>query len=135
VKEDFGTSKARKEVQNSMRNGRKVLVVDDDADWRDAMVWCLSELGYRATVASSGEEALKRLSAERFSVMLLDLRMPGMDGEQVAARLPPGSPHIVFLTGAPMDEAGRALRKGAHYYLPKGASIDELSLLLDSLAA
>ena len=112
----------------------RVLVVDDDADWRDFLTTCLEDLGYEARVASNGQEALDALRrGPRCGAVLLDLHMPGMSGEEVAARLPPDPPHVVFLTSAPVQEVGAALRTGPHYYLPKGASRDELSLLLQSL--
>jgi len=67
-------------------------------------------------------------------VMLLDMRMPGMSGEEVLRRLPAeNAPRVVVLTAARADEAGGALRTGPHYYLPKGATREELALLLESL--
>jgi len=114
---------------------RRVLVVDDDADWRHFLAECLADLGYRAMEASSGEEALALLAHQAFGIILLDLRMPGMNGEEVARRLPGGAGRVVFLTGAPVDEVGPALRQGPHYYLPKGANRQELSMLLEALDA
>lgn len=94
----------------------------------------LRELGYEPHQASSGPEALAWLERERPAVVLLDLNMPGMSGEEVAARLPQGAPAVVFLTVSSPQEAGRALAQGPHYYLPKAASQEELSLMLQSLA-
>jgi CheY-like chemotaxis protein len=60
--------------------------------------------------------------------------MPGMSGLEVVERLPRGHhPRIVFLTSAAAQDVGSALLSGPHYYLPKGASRDQLSLLLQSL--
>lgn len=118
-------------------DGRKVLVVDDDADWREFLRLCLEELGYEAIEAANGHEALESLSRQRYGVMLLDLNMPGMDGFEVLERMPRNgsTPRVVFLTGAAAQDVGSALRTGPHYYLPKGASRDQLSLLLQSLDA
>ncbi len=113
----------------------RILVVDDDPDWRELLCTCLEDLGYAAVAARSGEAALERLREERFSVVLLDLRMPGMGGDELVTRLPPDPPRIVFLTSAPASEVGEALYKGPHYYLPKGATPAELSLMLESLGA
>ncbi len=115
----------------------RVLVVDDDADWREFLKLCLEDLGYEATEAADGQEALATLSrGERYGVVLLDLNMPGMSGLDVVRKLPRGaSPQIVFLTSAAAQDVGSALLSGPHYYLPKGASRDELSLLLQSLNA
>ncbi|MCI0571382.1 MAG: response regulator [Myxococcaceae bacterium] len=112
---------------------RKVLVVDDDADWRGFLRTSLEELGYETHEASDGPGALELLKRERFGVVLLDLLMPGMSGEDVVARLPAGAPRVVFLTGAPVQDVGPALASGAHYYLPKGANREQLELMLHSL--
>ncbi len=114
---------------------RKVLVVDDDADWREFLRLSLEDLGYEAFEAADGQEALDTLKrGDRYGVMLLDLNMPGMSGLEVVERLPRGPhPRIVFLTSAAAQDVGSALLSGPHYYLPKGASRDQLSLLLQSL--
>jgi len=121
----------------SLDEARRVLVVDDDADWREFLKVCLEDLGYEAIEASDGQEALDSLSREHYGVMLLDLNMPGMSGLEVVERMPRNNtkPRIVFLTSAAAQDVGNALMSGPHYYLPKGASRDQLSLLLQSLNA
>ena len=114
---------------------RKVLVVDDDPSWRSILVLELEELGYEALQAADGAEALRILAETECSVVLLDLRMPGLDGHEVIARLPPQGPRVVLLTAAGMDEVQPALAAGPHYYLPKTAGRDKLALMLQSLAA
>jgi CheY-like chemotaxis protein len=116
------------------RKSQKVLVVDDDSEWRNFLRSCLDDLGYTTIEASSGPEALECLARESPAVMLLDMRMPGMSGEEVLRRLPENAPRIVVVTAATADEASSALRTGPHYYLPKGATREELALLLESLA-
>lgn len=113
---------------------RKVLVVDDDADWRRYLSESLEELGYEATEVPDGEQALSQLEEDAtYGVVLLDLSMPGMGGEEVASHVPAHGPKVVFLTARPAHEMSSALMQGAHYYLPKGATREQLSLLLDSL--
>ena len=112
---------------------RKVLVVDDDPSWRSILLLELQELGYEALEAADGEEALRILGEQECSVVLLDLRMPGLDGHEVIARLPPQAPRVVLLTAAGMDEVQPALATGPHYYLPKTAGRDKLALMLQSL--
>lgn len=117
-------------------DAHRVLVVDDDADWREFLKVCLEDLGYEAIEASDGQEALDSLAREQYGVMLLDLNMPGMSGLEVVERMPRNTrPRIVFLTSAAAQDVGNALLSGPHYYLPKGASRDQLSLLLQSLNA
>jgi len=118
----------------SDRKSQKVLVVDDDLEWREFLRACLDDLGYTTLEASNGEEALDCIARDSPSVMLLDIRMPGMSGEDVLRHLPEDPPRIVLVTAATADEAGSALRTGPHYYLPKGATREELALLLESLA-
>lgn len=114
---------------------RKVLVVDDDPSWRHLLSLELEELGYEPVLAADGAEALELLEHLDCSVILLDLRMPGLDGHAVMERLPEGGPRVVILTAAGMDEVQEALHARPHYYLPKAAGRDELALLLQSLAA
>jgi CheY-like chemotaxis protein len=109
--------------------------VDDDSDWREFVRTSLEELGYQALEAANGESALETLEREPCSVVLLDLNMPGMSGQEVVARMPQKDTRVVFLTSASPKEAGAALNTGPHYYLPKGASLHQLSLLLQSLEA
>jgi CheY-like chemotaxis protein len=114
---------------------RKVLVVDDDPSWRHLLSLELEELGYEPVLAADGAEALELLEHVDCSVILLDLRMPGLDGHEVMERLPDGGPRVVILTAAGMDEVQAALHARPHYYLPKAAGRDKLALLLQSLAA
>jgi two-component system, chemotaxis family, chemotaxis protein CheY len=121
-------------VAPEVRNPRKILVVDDDADWREFLRISLGDLGYEVVEASNGPEALQALDRGDCAVVLLDLHMPGMSGEDVLERLPKGAPRIVLLTSASAQEVGMALGTGPHYYLPKGANREQLSMMLQSLA-
>jgi two-component system, chemotaxis family, chemotaxis protein CheY len=111
----------------------RVLIVDDDPDWREFLRVSLGALGYGIVEAADGEQALSTLRNQDFDVILLDLHMPGTSGEEVAAQMPEGSGQVVFMTSASMSDVSPALGQGAHYYLPKGASFDQLALLLRSL--
>ena len=97
----------------------------------------LEELGYEPVLAADGDEALRLFGEIECSIVLLDLRMPGVDGHEVMARLPPPpqGPRVVILTAAGLDEVQEALAARPHYYLPKGAGRKELALMLQSLAA
>lgn len=87
----------------------RILIVDDDERNAFAAVEALTELGHELVVARSGEEALKRVLAEEFALILLDLHMPGMDGYETAALLRSRKRNqhtpIVFLTAIFRDEA------------------------------
>jgi CheY-like chemotaxis protein len=120
-------------TRSANAKSKRVLVVDDDSDWREYLRTNLEELGYEALEAENGRDALETLSHDDCSVVLLDLRMPGMSGEEMLAHLPRGGPRIVLVTSANTDEVREALSGGPHYYLPKGATREALSLLMDSL--
>jgi DNA-binding response OmpR family regulator len=96
---------------------------------RKAIVRALNLLGYRADAASSGSEALESLSTLSYDVMLLDLRMPGIDGVEVMRRVRDSHPNllvIVFTAYATVESAIEALRTGAVEYLLKPCSIPEI---------
>src|ERR1700739_2340026 len=105
-----------------------VLAVDDDVRSLTALQGLLSDMPLRVVTAKSGEEALRCLLKEDFAVILLDARMPGMDGFEVArlmrererSRLTP----IIFLTGAYEDTPSmtRGYEAGAVDYIVKPLS-------------
>jgi CheY-like chemotaxis protein len=65
----------------------KVLIVEDHPDMRDLLRHIVEEMGYVPVLASGGEEGLKKAIAEKPNLILLDMRMPLMDGREVARRL------------------------------------------------
>jgi CheY-like chemotaxis protein len=67
--------------------GQSILVVDDDDDFRAALCEVLQQAGYPVVEAGSGEEALLRLEEETPGLVLLDLKMPGIDGWGVIERM------------------------------------------------
>jgi CheY-like chemotaxis protein len=102
-----------------------VLVVDDDDDYREAMVETLEDAGYRALGVASGDRALEAIHDEPFLV-LADLRMPRMDGCELLtamqAELGPRLPPVVFLTGV----SPSMIENIAAPVLSKPVDIDEL---------
>jgi signal transduction histidine kinase len=102
-----------------------VLVVDDDTANRMALQEALSPLGARLVMASSGEEALRRVLEDDFAAILMDVRMPGIDGFTTATlireRARSRNTPIIFMTAA-MEDVGsmfRGYRAGAVDYLAK----------------
>ncbi|MDH3195021.1 MAG: response regulator [Hyphomicrobiales bacterium] len=101
---------------------RKVLVVDDDPVVRKSFNRVLSGKGYAVITAENGEEALRKLAEEKYDVVYTDIRMPGMDGlevaEQVRARRP-WTP-VVIITGYGTEAAeARAEAAGVANFLHK----------------
>jgi CheY-like chemotaxis protein len=66
---------------------KQILVVDDNADLRFAVVECLKNTKYKVTEAESGKKAMELLAKNHFDAVLLDIMMPEMDGWEVAARI------------------------------------------------
>jgi CheY-like chemotaxis protein len=111
-----------------------ILVVDDDADIRDAMCLVLEYSGYRAVAASNGEEALRLLRADgSVDLILLDMMMPVMDGWGFRRSQPDG-PAFVTIPVIVLTGDGRASSKaaaiGAAGYLKKPLDLDDLLALI-----
>jgi CheY-like chemotaxis protein len=107
----------------------KILVVDDDGELRENIAEVLGGFGFETVAAGNGEEALARLEASEFDLVLLDLVMPGMGGMETLASIRRRFPRIkvVMLTAfATVDNAVEAMRKGAEDYLAKPFRVDEL---------
>ena len=112
---------------------RKVLVVDDEPQAVELLEEFLTAKGYAVVGASGGEEALLRLKEERPHLMLLDIRMPVMDGLEVLrrAREIDREVGIVMVTAVNEESIGReALRMGAYDYITKPLDFDYLERVL-----
>jgi two-component system response regulator HydG len=112
----------------------RILIVDDELVVRDSLgKWFTSE-GYTARPVGSGREALETIQQMDFDIALLDIKMPGMDGMELQARLHDADPDllVVIMTGyASVDTAVQALKRGAYDYITKPVDPDELSHLVD----
>ena len=116
------------------RKDTKVLVVEDDRSLRELLQMELARSGYKITAASSGEEGLTIYREEIFNVVLLDIRMPGMDGVEVLKqmRIESKVPEIIMFTGhGTIETAVECIQNGAYDYLTKPIKLDELELLID----
>ena len=110
-----------------------ILIVDDDAALRRAIAVALADLGHVPAEAEHGEAALAYLSRHHADAVLLDMRMPGMDGMAVlrAIRARPGAPPVAVLTAVPTsDNTIQAMRLGAVDHLTKPIGRDDLRALL-----
>ena len=105
-----------------------VLLVDDEATIVRALSPALRHAGYAVEVAETGEEALKMLAQGQYDVVLLDLGLPGMDGQEVIARIREWSelPIIVLSARELEDDKIEALDGGADDYVSKPFAIGEL---------
>ncbi|TVM14582.1 response regulator [Oceanidesulfovibrio indonesiensis] len=116
-----------------MAKSYRILVVDDEAVFRNNLLRMLNAKGYEAEGAASGEDALQAVSQGDFDVVLLDLKMPGMSGEDVlkGIRESGSDAEIIVLTGHVTLEGGVSLiQEGAFDYQVKPIT---QALLLDSI--
>ena len=105
-----------------MSEQTKVLVVDDDEVVRLSYQRSLQAANCNVEAVVNGEDALQALEHKRFDVVLLDLRMPGMDGMSVLKAIKHSWPssEVVVITGYPtVETAKEAVRLGAYDYLAK----------------
>ena len=110
-----------------------VLIVDDDEALRRAVATTLSDLGHQPEQAEDGEAALAWLSRHHADAVLLDLRMPGLDGMEVLRRIRarPDAPPVAVITAVPTGENTiEAMRLGAADHLAKPVGRDGLRALL-----
>ncbi|HJZ96475.1 MAG TPA: sigma-54 dependent transcriptional regulator [Candidatus Solibacter sp.] len=121
------------EAPNTVRTKGRILIVDDELVVRDSLdKWFVSE-GYFARPASGGREALEALQQAEFDIALIDIKMPGMDGMELQARLKEADPElsVIIMTGyASVDTAVQSLKRGAYDYITKPVDPDELSHLV-----
>ena len=110
-----------------------VLVVDDEKDIRDGSERILNRIGFQVFKASRGKEALDILSKESISIVLLDLKMPGMDGMEVLDRIREIDTTIlvIVITGyATVQTAIEAMKQGAYDFIPKPFEPDQLRIVV-----
>jgi DNA-binding NtrC family response regulator len=106
-----------------------VLFVDDETDFLETLLKRMTKRGIDAGGAASGREALERLAAASFDVVVLDVRMPEMDGLQTLREIKALRPltEVILLTGhACIESAREGMEQGAFDYLIKPVSLDEL---------
>ena len=116
----------------------RVLVVDDEEIVRESLSGWLQQDGYYVETAEDGPTALARIQKDRWSVLLLDMKMPGMDGLQVleeARKIQPDLIAVIMTAFATVDTAVTAMKLGAYDYLVKPFDPDELSMMMQKIVA
>lgn len=123
-------------VRTAVGVGKKVLVVDDERHIARFIQVNLEKDGMQVTTAYDGFEALERVAAEKFDLMILDIMMPGKDGLQVLKeiRMNPETKDlpVVLATAKSQDwDVFQGYRYGADLYLTKPLNLDELKRLMN----
>ena len=110
---------------------RRVLVVDDEENIRALIRQILEREGFQVETASDGPSALKKATGEEFDLILLDVRIPQLDGMSVLREIRAADPDavVMIITGyGSIEQALEAVRLGAYDYVPKPFKRDELLL-------
>ena len=112
---------------------KPILIVDDEPIVRESIGDWLKDAGYQVATAESGEEALEMVEKQEFSVMILDVRLPGKTGIKVLDEVKALNPQIksIVITAYPSVElAVEAMKLGAVDYLIKPVAPDDLERLI-----
>ena len=110
------------QIPDKERKGFRILVVDDELIVRDSLKAWLEEEGFAVDMAASGQDALDQLTGQAYQLMLLDLKMPGMDGVEVLKKSKEIFPdlEVIMMTAyATVETAVEAMKIGARDYLLK----------------
>ncbi|MBI5533789.1 MAG: response regulator [Deltaproteobacteria bacterium] len=107
----------------------RILLVDDELDFIEPLARRMERRGMQCVALQDGEKALALIQTERFNCVVLDVRMPGIDGIEVLRRIRRDHPDlpVVLLTGHASVELGvRGMQLGAFEYLLKPIDLDDL---------
>lgn len=116
-----------------MTEDARVLVVDDEPMVCLALTNWLEEENYFAQAVEDGPQAVKAVREENWDIVLLDLRMPGMDGMEVLKQVKEIAPQtvVIMMTAyASIPGAVQAMQEGAYDYIVKPLDVDQLTLML-----
>jgi DNA-binding NtrC family response regulator len=133
------TASSGSEKATTMSKERtRILVVDDEEIVRESLTAWLEKDGYTLGTAPDGETAIERIKNERWSILLVDLKMPRIDGLQVleaARKIQPEAVAVIMTAYATVDTAVAAMKTGAYDYLVKPFDPEELSLMFQKIVA
>ena len=110
-----------------------ILVIDDEKNIREGLAADFEMSGYNVKLAANGQEGLDLLAKGDIDLVITDLRMPGISGEDVLKKITaemPGIPVIVLTGHGSIDAAVQAMHDGAYDFLTKPLNLDQLELIV-----
>src|ERR1043166_2854959 len=122
-------------MRPNMNTPSSLLIIDDESIVRDSLSKWFREDGFHIGTAEHAAAALRLLQQQHWDVILLDIRMPGMDGMELQQRIMEIDPDatIIFITAhATIESAVQALKRGAFDYVTKPVDPDHLSHLVQN---
>jgi CheY-like chemotaxis protein len=122
-------------VKNEMQNPR-ILLAEDNVSSQMVTLAMLKRLGYSADAVANGLEALQALGRQHYDIVLMDVRMPEMDGLEatriIRQRWPNRGPNIIAITAhALQDDKEKCLEAGMDDYISKPVKVEELARVLE----
>jgi two-component system response regulator HydG len=114
----------------------KIMIVDDEKIVRESFRQWFGKMGHRVDVAGSGREALEKLDASSVDVLFADIKMPGMDGIELLARVKdryPDTTVVIITAYGSIESAVKAMKTGASDYLLKPFKPDQLNLVMERI--
>ncbi len=120
--------------KNNSARSERILLVDDEEDIRDVLTIALEDMGHDVVTAENGREALKKFKTQNFSLVLTDIKMPGMDGIELLKKIKQVSPdtEIIMITGhGDMDLAIESFRNEAVEFITKPVDVNTLGKAID----
>ena len=111
----------------------KILVADDEQSMREFLDIMLKKEGYKVSLASNGEEVVKLIDNDLFDLVLLDIRMPKLDGISALKKIKAITPEtiVIMITAyASADTAIKAMKEGAYDYITKPFKVEEIKLII-----
>jgi len=113
----------------------KILVADDEQSMREFLDIMLKKEGYKVSLASNGEEVVKLIDNDLFDLVLMDIRMPKLDGISALKRIKSIAPEtvVIMITAyASADTAIKAMKEGAYDYITKPFKVEEIKLIINN---
>lgn len=121
-----------------MNDAKKILIVDDEETLTYSLyqTFIMSENNYEVVTASSGEEAINKLTDSKYDLVITDIKMPGMDGLELLLNIKAKYKEtevIVMTAYGSTEKKEEALQKGASFYIEKPFEIKEIKQLVVEL--
>ncbi|MFO7748996.1 MAG: sigma-54 dependent transcriptional regulator [Desulfobacteraceae bacterium] len=119
-----------------MDDNIKIMVVDDESVVRESLYHWFTREGYFTDTACGGKEALEKLERQRFDILFVDMKMPGMDGFELLEKVRQlySDTAVVIITAyGSIDSAVNAMKAGASDYLLKPFKPDQLALVMEKI--
>ena len=116
----------------------KILIIDDERPIRETLEMFLREKGYVVSTSENGEGGLEAVQRERPDIVILDIRLPGMNGLEVLRRIKEKQEdiHVIMITAYhDMETTDQAMKLGAYEYIHKPLDVDEFEIAIEKVVS